>query len=323
MEGVKRIAFHCNQLSLRGTEVAMYDYAHYNEKILGNKSIIITKNPSEWPYSDKLAIEKFEKRFNVFYYKSVIELERILMENMIDIFYTQKAGNFDHVLSYRRKTVVHAVFQNYEPHGDVYAFISEWLSEVYENKHDFVPYMVDLPEVNTNLREFLNIPADAYVFGRHGGYETFDIPFVKEYITRFIDTRTDIYFLFMNTEKFIDHPRVIFLNPSADLHYKVTFINTCTAMIHARVKGETFGLAVAEFSLKNKPIITYRHSIDRAHEMILKDRGFYYGNILELSDIFTNIDKYFSKENLSYDWNAYSDYTPEKIMNKFKKVFID
>ena len=34
------IVFHSNQLSLRGTEVAIYDYARYNEEYLGNNSII-------------------------------------------------------------------------------------------------------------------------------------------------------------------------------------------------------------------------------------------------------------------------------------------
>jgi hypothetical protein len=40
----KTIAFLSNKLTLRGTEVALYDYADYNEKILGNKSIIITRD---------------------------------------------------------------------------------------------------------------------------------------------------------------------------------------------------------------------------------------------------------------------------------------
>jgi len=37
---MKKIAFHSNQLSIRGTEVALYQYAKYNEEILGNKSVI-------------------------------------------------------------------------------------------------------------------------------------------------------------------------------------------------------------------------------------------------------------------------------------------
>ena len=31
---MKKIAFHTNQLSIRGTEVALYQYAKYNEEIL-------------------------------------------------------------------------------------------------------------------------------------------------------------------------------------------------------------------------------------------------------------------------------------------------
>ena len=38
---MKIIAFHDNNLCLRGTTNAMYDYADYNERILGNKSIIL------------------------------------------------------------------------------------------------------------------------------------------------------------------------------------------------------------------------------------------------------------------------------------------
>ena len=36
-------------------------------------------------------------------------------------------------------------------------------------------------------------------------------------------------------------------------------------MIHGRSDGETFGLAVAEFSVANKPVITYSESKDREH----------------------------------------------------------
>lgn len=317
------IAFHCNQLSLRGTEVSMYDYAHYNEKLLGNKSIVLAKNPNQWKYSDPKAIEKFKNRFNVFFYDNVSEIENILDQNNIDVFYAQKAGLRDGVESKKRKTVIHVVFRQYEPHGDVYAFISEWLSNVYQNKHDFVPYIVDLPDHNNDMREELGIPINAYVFGRHGGYETFDIPFVKSFIVDFVKQRKDVYFLFMNTERFVDHPQVIFLEPTADLIKKTEFINTCTAMIHARIKGETFGLAVAEFSLRNKPIITFGESLDRAHEQIIKSNYFQYKTLDELKLIFKagNMEKYFSKENLSRDWNMYRDYSPEKIMNKFKQVF--
>lgn len=39
------------------------------------------------------------------------------------------------------------------------------------------------------------------------------------------------------------------------IYEKTTFINTCDAMLWARHDGETFGLAIGEFSSKNKPVI--------------------------------------------------------------------
>lgn len=35
-----KIGFHSNQLSLTGTEIALFDYAHHNEQELGHKSVI-------------------------------------------------------------------------------------------------------------------------------------------------------------------------------------------------------------------------------------------------------------------------------------------
>ena len=60
------IAFLSNKLTLRGTEVAIYDYADNNEKILGNNSIIITRDyeliKNEFDV-DIQAYNKFNNRF--------------------------------------------------------------------------------------------------------------------------------------------------------------------------------------------------------------------------------------------------------------------
>jgi len=39
-----KVAFISNKLTLRGTEIALYNYADYNEKYLNNESIIITRS---------------------------------------------------------------------------------------------------------------------------------------------------------------------------------------------------------------------------------------------------------------------------------------
>ena len=93
-----------------------------------------------------------------------------------------------------------------------------------------------------------------------------------------LDKREDIIFLFLNTTKFIEHERVIYLPKTISRNTKSRFINTCNFMLHARRDGETFGLAVAEFSVANKPIITYGNSKDNEHLRILKDKAIIYNN---------------------------------------------
>ena len=43
-----KIAFFSDHLNERGTTQAIFDYAHYNETLLGNKSIIITLKDSSY-----------------------------------------------------------------------------------------------------------------------------------------------------------------------------------------------------------------------------------------------------------------------------------
>ena len=156
------------------------------------------------------------------------------------------------------------------------------------------------------------------MFGRTGGPYSWNIHFVNSVIERILQERSNVYFLFANTDKFINHERVIFHEPFADLVYKKKFINTTDAFLHARAEGESFGASVAEFSLCNKPVITYADSPERNHIFTLKDKGIYYNS----PDSLYNILKAFTPNTLE-DYNAYRDFTPENVMRKFKTVFID
>ncbi len=116
-----------------------------------------------------------------------------------------------------------------------------------------------LENVNSNktsFREKNNIPSSAYVYGRYGGYDTFSIEYVKDNIRRNLWKHKNVYFVFVNTEKFIEHPRVMFLEKITTDLEKREYILSCDAMIHARQDGETFGLSIAEFALLQKPILT-------------------------------------------------------------------
>lgn len=313
-----KIAFHSNQLSIRGTETAMFDYAELNEELLGNSSIIIT--PRDSALHDEHAAEKFASRFSVYGYSNLDDLELTLRNNHVDLLYCIKSGQNDGIISKKIKTVVHSVFGFCEPHGDVYAYVSQWLANsASQGRFAFVPHVVrDIPACG-NLRAELGIPEDAIVFGRHGGPDTFDLRFVHTIIEALVKRRSDLYFLFLHTNKFCEeHPQIIHLPATCKTADKSKFIATCDAMIHARDSGETFGLAVAEFSVMNKPIITFDGSHERAHIEILGNKALFYNDIESLTKILWTFEP-----QPDQDWRVYRKQFPaEVVMKKFHDVFI-
>lgn len=315
-----KIAFHDNQLCERGTTVSLYDYAYYNKHYLGNESIILY-NPNHTIKSVDSVIEKFKNEFKVYPYTNWnSEANEILKKEKCDILYMQKAGGWDGKMAHPNicKTIIHCVFNTSRPHGNVYGRISSCFGD---SRWPVVNYMVNLPNVEGNMRQELNIPENATVFGRIGGLDQFNIPSVHKAIDRITDDNPNIYFFLVNTNKFCrEKKNIIHYGRIVDLHKKVKFINSCDAMIHARQMGETFGAAVSEFSIKNKPIITCRGH-DNAHLDILKDKAIIYNsnNTEEIYNIFKNFDR---NEAKTKNWNAYSDYLPSNIMDKFNDLFI-
>lgn len=306
-----KIAFHSNQLGIRGTEVALYDYALGNRDILGNESIIISD-----ANADLTSLDKFKTQFSVYLYNDFSEVESIIRDESIDAVYWIKAGFNDGKLVNNAKNLVHSVFKHNDVHGDVYAYVSEWLSDEMSNGElPYVPHMVNLPKHNLDYREPFGLK-DKFIIGWYGG-DNFELPFSKQAVIDVAKERDDVVFLFMNCTPFTSESNIYFVEGTTNLDEKVAFINTCNVMIHSRERGETFGLTVAEFSTFGKPIITYFNSPERNHINILGDNGIYYTNYNDLYKILSEIDSSVK------GYNCYTDFTPEKVMNKFKEVFLD
>ena len=319
------IGFHSNQLCERGTEVALFDYAFYNQTLYGNTSIIFYNKNN--PGNNARVIARFESHFKCYAYTDFAEIDNILMSEGADHFYSIGQGT-DIKLVSACPNCVHDVFQM-QPRGERYATVSKHLSLSF-NRPDvpFVPHIVHFrSECSDNLREMLGIPDDAFVFGRYGGFNQFDIPYVHDAICEFIqmnaNANANMYFIFANTRAFCEpgHPQIVHLDTLYDETDKLKFINTCDAMLHARSDGETFGLSIAEFSIKNKPVITTHSGIPNsdAHIDMLGERAVIYRNKTELMAIFQNMKQIAASRN---DWNAYADYTPETVMRQFMNVFI-
>jgi len=316
-----KIGFHTNGLSLRGTEIALYDYAFHNQALLNNESVIFYRK--NHPVNESV-LDQSSKHFTLLPYDGQKQLNQFIEKERIDLTYFIKSGERDDTICESSPALIHAVFPTKpeEFHGNKYAFVSEWLSKDCSNwKIPFVPHMIELPDDDGNLRSELNIPQTATVLGCYGGSDSFNLEFVKKEAILALEKRSDLYFLFMNIEPFAKHERIIFLLGNSNLIYKSKFINTCDGMIHARGIGESFGLACGEFSIKGKPVITYSMSPQRSHIEILGNKALLYKGKKELVDIFMNFDQQVQHQK---NWDAYSEkFSPKNIMRQFNDVFIE
>ncbi|MBL0917527.1 MAG: hypothetical protein IBJ14_02405 [Hydrogenophaga sp.] len=315
------IVFHSNQLSLRGTEIALYDYAEGAEAQLGHRSTVLY--PADNPNNDPQAIAKFEQRFEVLTYRDRGEIDPLLRRCGAQLFYAIKSGRRDGLVSQAVPTMVHAVFPTAprQAHGASFAFISDWLSERCSRGHiPSVPHIVTLPAVDDDLRAELGIPAEATVLGCHGGAKSFDVPCAIEAVRRCLDTQPGTWFLFLNIERFVDHPRAVFLPGTGDLVRKTRFINSCDAMLHARLQGESFGLACGEFSSRNKPVFTYARSKHRHHLAVLGDAGWPYQDAEGLVKAIAAFDRAAVRAG---HWDRYTPlYNPARVMALFDQHLI-
>ena len=341
-----KIAFFDRQLCERGTTVALFDYAFFNEKYLKNQSIIIyLNNPPKEPNSNDV-VSKFKNYFTIYGINKNEDIDDIIRKEDCQYFYQISLDVRTHYFSKIAKNICHAVLDcsNPRPYLHKIATISKDVFHWNESIH-VVPHMIHLPNHNLCLRKKLNISKDATVFGRYGGKTEFNNSAVHYKICEIALNYKNIYFIFVNTNNFLSEnfkkmnlKNIIFLPTIKDEYpqnTKVKFINTCDAMIWGRQCGEAFGIALGEFNVFNKPIIcsiTRRHN---AHISILGKKGLYYHNcygdnnldnklplkVRELKEIILDFHKN-KEEYKNKNWKAYDEFTPEKVMDIFQSTFL-
>ena len=344
-----RIGFHNTQLCDRGSTVAMLDYAHYNETILGNTSYVLYNALSESNRPEVVA--SCQDRYTtdrVFGYNSLLEIEEFIIKNSLDAVYVIKSGAKDKYVFMSCPTLVHCVFE-VDVHGSRYAAVSNYL-KVYHAPTDYddtlrnqirvVPHMIDMPSKEsvqarldagtlTNYRSKLDIPDTAFVVGRYGGLKQFNLYQVHDKIIQFLKDgaaeRDSVYFVFVNTASFYTHPHIKYVDTVYDKFEKAALILSCDAMIHGRSDGETFGLSLGEFAFYNKPVITTVSDEYNAHIEILKNKAILYNThddtlLALLRNLRTRVSC-FMKMN-GGDVNGYAEYTPEKVMRTFNREFL-
>lgn len=322
------IGFHDNSLSERGTTRSVFNYAFYNQTILGNQSIIFYEKHN--PNNNKDVIEKIGSKIKIIGYEKWEEVDTFIKNLGCKYLFLEKSGTNDGKLSKVAENIIHCVFDTSDKHGEYYTTLHKSIDTKYKDLIELPYICCPLPESTDNFRGKYNIPTDAIVFGRHGGFHTFNIPYVKETIITFAKNNPSKYFIFLNTENFLpfELKNIIFIDCATDDLFISKFINTCNAMMWGRIDGETFGLAIAEFSMKNKPIIATkcfelkeRYNCNFgpffSHVDLLGDNALWYNNEDSLYKILENFnpEDYYNK-----NLNFYENFTPEKVMMSFKSL---
>lgn len=312
-----KIAIHVEQIDDRGCGTVTYDYYMGIRDCLGYDPIIMSSRPKSTCPMDKF----FGMKYHL--YENESDIPTIVEREKIDLFYMIKAGGKNEGTTPSNcKTAIHCIFSMTEPHGNVYAGVSEWLAKRF-NQPLWVPHIINLPKIDETLHKELGIPKNDFVIGRLGGYHQFDVPAARIAVLNALQKRSDFWAIFLNTAPFVDHPRVRFLPFSPSLEYKSKFINTCDAMVHGRSDGETFGLAVGEFSSFNKPVFTYDADYwwyMRAHLDMLGEKALTYKNEHELTSYLLEINKNYVKD---VDWDCYSvKFSPNNVMKQFNEIFV-
>ena len=297
----------------------MLDYARLNRSVLGNESILCL--PDQPEFAENPLLKKWREEFPVILYRDKNDLGRRLEKEGAKVVYLTKPGPDDGFLVPGLRNCVHAQFLCDEFHGDAYAYLSSWMSRVMTGREDsFVPFFVPQFVSEEDLRGKLGIPKGAKVFGRHGGWDTFNIPFARRAVAEHARKHRADHFIFLNTEPIHGTERlsnVHYLPATVDPEEKAQFLATCDAMLHARWHGETFGLAVGEFAVLGKPVITFEGSRERAHLEMLGDRALRYCNRAELEEILCS----FTPRKAS--GTVYEEFAnPNRVMDQFRKIFL-
>lgn len=312
-----RIGFQAGAINERGMSVALYDYARGSQDILGHEAVVFYNERK----SEPAVVDKFRKSLQLVPVSPGTTLRKASEVYKLDFGYFIRGGREEDLGLSADRTGVHVVFRHFEPHGDVYAYVSDWLSEwMTGGKAPAVPHIVNLPDVSGDLRAELGIAQDAFVVGRYGGFDQFNIPFAQSAVQEALEKRSNLHVLFVNTEKFIEHPRALFLPPVFNPIEKSRFIKTCDAGLNAKKIGESFGLAIAEFHFFGKPVFSWAGGMDQNHIHLTPQRDWNYRTRRDLLRLLTGYVP--DPADCDLAKSSVASFRPDAVMQRFENAFL-
>ncbi len=326
-----RIGFVDHAFSYRGTSRAILSYATGLAGIYGVESSIFFLKDEPRNSWDLIRRTVREGMIGVYPVSSLTQIRKDL-----DWVYYVTAASASEILELRTHWVpksarlfVHQV--GFQPptrlsEGDIHAYTSQWQSYYFSGGTEPVlPYVIPSAlrrssiDGHSHLRYAMGIPADAVVLGRHGGPDTWNLSFANYAVAEALQDRDDLYFIFLGTPRFINHPRALFMESTTNQKEIVEFIDACDAMLHCRWEGETFGLACAEFLARSKPIITWTNSRERHHIYLADQSCIFYDDGEDLKHKLINkyTRNFLAEKGKLIPMGLITEFEEERILTRF------
>ena len=326
-----RMVFHTNELNGRGAAVAVFDYAAHFEDLACGLSII-----SGFAGLDNSAREKFEARF-----PGRVHLLPLPETAPLDGFLERVGahGLYAHLPGIQSAwpapravpQFLHGVFwaDGAAPALGAAAALSPSIRR--RAGIPVLPLMVPPlppPPPGQGLREELGIAPQARVFCRHGGAGTFSVAAAREAVCAHALEAPSDYFLLLGTDAVpceAGAPNIIHLPATYSLPVKARFLAACSACVHGRIDGETFGLAVAECSVSGLPVFTHAAPPPDAdfHLRVLGEAAVRYTDAASLRQALTQFDAAAAAApaQRAHYASLYSDFAPAPVMRRLLDVF--
>lgn len=333
---------HANQFTERGDSVDLLLMSSYLKELLDTNSVIAFPKNSE--INRARLVEALNAGHKVYQYSSRSDLEKFIEREQITHNYLFNNGKKNDI-SYLTDTntnpilcntthITRAVFRNYEPFGDFYLYVSEWLFNWSKRKISFskikkaptfvswLPHMVD-PRLGNgeSFKRKFKIPPDVKVIGRIGGKSEFSDNAAKLALIEYLNLNKEVFVVLVNTENFYSHSRIRYIDYLSRQEIW-DFYEACDLFLNGRKMGETFGFSVVEPLSLGKPVIApgiFRNPLmDKHHIHLLRSVDLLYSS---KSDLIYKIQR-----ELNHPTNNQKlkdivlEFSPKMVMKKFSEI---
>jgi len=347
-----KLILHSNSISERGDSVNAEGLSSALKLFKGIESLIVYNLKSELNKQNRID-ELISNGHEVISYTSSNDLHAIGKTWGATHSYFMDSGTYSPLWIKNTKRLTHAVFNNYEPHGDKYNYVSEWLyrkalrsgrSPTTENKIkelrelsgspyslnikmpiSWVPHIIESKTGDgVSFRKKYHIPFDAKMIGRIGGHSQFDDTAAQEGVIELVEKLKNYFFVFINTKRFHYHPRIIHIEYLSS-EEKWDFYSAGDVFIHGRLMGESFGFSICEALSAGKPIVApnfHRNfRMDKHHISILKQQGLLYKSKKDFKNkVIQQSNNPNSSQSLAV---LVEQFKPQTVINIFTQRFLD